>query len=643
MHRLVIYFLPFFLLYCSACQPPESSAEQSAQQTPYHAPPNWAKEAVWYQIFVERFYNGDPSNDPTPSDMQGAYPGEIPENWSVTPWTHDWYAEDNYMKDAVAGARYGGDTLRTFGQKSQLRRYGGDLQGVLDKIDYLDSLGITAVYFNPLNDAPSLHKYDARHWRHIDRNFGPNPQKDAVTIAKEVPNDPTTWQFTEADKLFIQVIEALHQRGIRVILDYSWNHTGRTFWAWNNVLQQQDSSPYAMWYWVEQFDEAATPENEFRYRGWFGVPDMPEIRETVYNDHAEGIQPFEGNLLDSTAKEHIFTVTRRWLDPNGDGDPSDGVDGYRLDVAVELPLDFWREYRNVVRSVNPDAFLLGEIWFESWPDKLLNPAPFLQGDMFDAPMNYRWYRAARHFFNAAPDSIPAAVFIDSLKAFQNDVSEANHYAMMNLVSSHDAPRVLTSLFNKNLYKLNSKPETDATYKIHRPDAATFQTLRLLIAHQFTYIGAPHIWAGDEMGMWGADDPNCRKPLIWQEYTFEPETTHPLGLPRPTDSVAFNQELFSFYQRLIQLRKDNPVLVHGDIRFIELEEAQEVLAYSRYKNGMEAIVVFNIGNEDKVLHLPTREPTEYQMAIGVGDFIATENSISGTLPARSFAILFSAKN
>ena len=117
---------------------------------------------------------------------------------------------------------------------------------------------------------------------------------------------------------------------------------------------------------------------------------------------------------------HIFNVTRRWLDPNGDGDPTDGVDGYRLDVAAEVPLGFWREYRKVVREVNPDAFLLGEIWWEKWPDRLMDPNPFVEGDVFDAPMNYRWYRAVRHFFNASPAPIKVSDFVDSLNFFRSN-------------------------------------------------------------------------------------------------------------------------------------------------------------------------------------------------------------------------------
>ena len=135
----------------------------------------------------------------------------------------------------------------------QLRRFGGDLQGVLDKLDYLQELGITAIYFNPINDAPSLHKYDARNYRHVDVNFGPDPKGDNEIIASENPNDPTTWKWTSADKMFLKLVDELHQRNIRVILDYSWNHTGVEFWVWKDIVKNQENSAYKDWYDIKSF------------------------------------------------------------------------------------------------------------------------------------------------------------------------------------------------------------------------------------------------------------------------------------------------------------------------------------------------------------------------------------------------------
>ena len=406
-------------------------------ETAFEDPPEWSKEVIWYQIFVERFRNGDPSNDPTKEDIVGAYPGTVPDSWEVTPWSHDWYAPDSYWDELDGITDFFGNELNYFGQKAQLRRYGGDLQGVLDKIDYLDSLGVTAIYFNPLNDAPSLHKYDPRYWHHIDRNFGPTPEEDVALIMSENPVDPTTWTWTGADKMFLEVIEEFHKRDIRVILDFSWNHTGIEFWAWKDILEKQQESEFTDWYFIDEFDDPNTEENEFDYRGWVGVFSLPEIRETYRVDHSGGVHVFEADIYSAQAKQHIFDVTRRWLDPNGDGDPSDGVDGFRLDVAAEVGLEFWRDYRRLVRDINPDAYLLGEIWWEMFPDHLLDPEPVLRGDVFDAPMNYRWYRATRHFFNEAPNKITVSEYVDSLQSFMSNLRPQSNYAMMNGIPSTD--------------------------------------------------------------------------------------------------------------------------------------------------------------------------------------------------------------
>lgn len=633
LRKRLLFLLFLFSLGCQT-KPDQKPVERTA----FEDPPVWASEVIWYQIFVERFRNGDPTNDPTPEDMEGAYPGFVPKNWSITPWTHDWYADDAYFDEVAKGKDWFGNPVVEFGQKSQLRRYGGDLQGVLDQIPYLDSLGITAVYFNPLNDAPSLHKYDPRYWRHVDRNFGPDPKGDLAIMESEVNDDPSTWQFTHADKLFLKVIDELHKRDIKVILDYSWNHTGHRFWAWLDIVENQEQSTFSDWYWIKRFDDPETEENEFDYRGWFGVKDLPEIRETHFMEHTNKITiDTVGNVYAKAAKEHIFAIIKRWLDPNEDGDPSDGIDGYRLDVAAEMPLGFWREFRQVVREVNPNAYLLGEVWWEQWPDKLMNPAPFLKGDVFDSPMNYRWYRSARKFFSGDPDVLPVSDFVDSLKLIQKGIRKQNNYAMMNLNASHDSPRVLTSLFNKNLYKVYAKPDQDSAYQIHKPDFETFKTLKLLLAHQYTYIGSPHIWAGDEMGMWGADDPSGRKPLIWPDLTFDNETTHPLHMDRPTDEVKFDYELFKYYQRLINIRKNHVALTNGDIAFVLVDDEKEVMAYKRFTDSEELIVILNTSNQSQKIELGVNAQAYSNLLDG--NLMNTEGSkLTIKLKGRSAAIL-----
>ncbi|MBP7462095.1 MAG: alpha-amylase, partial [Candidatus Delongbacteria bacterium] len=176
-------------------------------QTPPPRVPNWAGDAIWYQIFPERFDNGNPANDPTPADMAGAWPYQIPEGWSITSWTSDWYAMSDWE------TQNGHD----FYWNTGVRRYGGDLEGIIRRLDYLQNLGINAIYLNPIFEAASHHKYDATLYHHIDNNFGPNPDLDKIIWSQENPADPATWGWTTADTLFLHLIRACHLRGMKII------------------------------------------------------------------------------------------------------------------------------------------------------------------------------------------------------------------------------------------------------------------------------------------------------------------------------------------------------------------------------------------------------------------------------------------
>ncbi|MEM1094469.1 MAG: glycoside hydrolase family 13 protein [Bacteroidota bacterium] len=577
------------LVIASACQP---AAEPPASATPADLVPAWSQEAVWYQIFVERFRNGDPSNDPRLQDIQNSYPHVFPDTWQPTRWTQDWYAPDPWFADTGEGFYF----------NVQARRYGGDLQGVLDQLDTLADLGITAIYFNPLNDAPSLHKFDARNYRHIDRNFGPDPDGDLAIMEAEDPLDPATWQWTSADRLFLQVIEEAHARGIKVVVDYSWNHTGITFWAWQDVLENQADSPFAEWYQINAFDDPSTPENEFDYEGWAGVSTLPNLTKVGVPDDFHG-GAVEGNLHPEV-KAHVFNVTRRWLDPNGDGDPSDGIDGYRLDVAEQVPLGFWRDYYQFVKGINPDAYLVGEIWWEEWPDGMMDPRPWLDG-VFDAMMNYRWYKATRGFLADAPPRLSPSGYVAHLDSLEAGIDMAFRRGMMNLTSSHDAPRFWTSVYNTaNKYKYQVNPRDSDVYKLDKPDALARARQKLILAQQFTYYGAPQIWNGDEYGMWGADDPDNRKPITWPDLTFDDETALPFGGTRPADLVAPDMDLWRHYQQLIALRTAHlDLFAYGDLDYILTDDERDILGYTRTHDGALALVLLNASDAAHTVTLP----------------------------------------
>ncbi len=533
------------------------------------AVPQWAQEAIWYQIFVERFRDGDPGNQPTLETIRGSWPHHKPDSWQPTAWTRDWYSIEDWALDS------GKEFYRTV----QMRRYGGDLQGVLDKLDYLADLGITAIYFNPLNDSPSLHKYDARNYHHIDVNFGPDPEGDRALMEQEDPADPDTWVWTSADLLFLEVVKEARKRGIRVVMDYSWNHTGITFWAWRHVLEHQQESPYANWYQISRFNDPETDQNEFEYPGWAGVPELPQFRRYNSVDTFRHGELVPGDLHPDL-KRHIFAVTHRWLAP--DGDTGRGVDGFRLDVAELIPAGFWRDYRRFVRSIQPEAVLVGELWWADWPHEMMDPTEWLQGDIFDAVMNYRWYQPTRQWLGGAiPELKHPSGYIHHLDSVSAGLRPEVSRAQMNLTASHDTPRFSTSIFNPVMYKYRVNPRETPGYKIHRPDERTWRDVRLILAQQFTWVGSPHVWMGDELGMWGADDPDCRKPLIWPDLDFEDETTHPFGQERPRDPVRADKDLLEYYRHLITLRRTNPVFAWGETEVLITDDRQNLLVYERY--------------------------------------------------------------
>ena len=547
-------------------------------KTPFNEAPAWSRDAIWYQVFTERFYNGDHSNDPQAPDINIPSLEEMaPENWATSNWTGNWYARESWEEGLP------------FHEMVHRRRYGGDLQGILDKLDYLQDLGVTALYMNPLNAASSAHKYDARYYHHIDVNFGPDPHGDKLMIATEDPADPDTWKWTAADRLFLDLVAELHRREMRIIMDFSWNHTGVLFWAWQDVLKNQAASEYCSWYEIKSLSDPASPETEFDYTGWEGIMSLPELKKVnITTDRVSG-QPYEGDINEG-AKQHILAVSERWLSP--DGDILRGIDGFRLDVADQIGLAFWRDFRKAVRKINPDTFLLAEVWWEEWPDKLMSPEPYMAGDIFDGIMFYQVYRPARYFFADTDFEIDAPTFKEALEFEWKRMPGDKRFSMMNVSSSHDAPRLLTDFFNRNKYKFLANPQEDPAYRTGKPDQQTYQRVRLYLVHLFTTIGAPQIWNGEEMGMWGGDDPDTRKPLWWKEYQFEAENRNNIQQDSAEyDPTGFNEEQFSWYKKLISIRRNNPVLVSGELEFQKAEG--KALAYRRHDAENEILVCFNL--------------------------------------------------
>ena len=549
--------------------------------------PEWARDAVWYQIFPERFRNGDPVNDPTVEDVVLSYPFERPKGWRISKWTGDWYELQPWEK--ASGKR--------FYEIVHQRRYGGDLQGVLDKLDYLQDLGVTAIYFNPLFEAPSLHKYEASMYHHIDNNFGPDPAGDTRLWATERPEDPATWKWTSADKLFLKVVDEAHRRGMHVIIDGVFNHVGTTFWAFRDLRAKGKASKCSDWFTVTSWDDPSTPADEFDYTGWAGLKDLPEWRE-------------DENGIVAGPREHIHSVVKRWMDPNGDGDPSDGIDGWRLDVAEMVGIPFWRQFRQWTREINPDSYLTGEVWWEDWPkNKMFNAEPWLRGDVFDAVMNYRWAAEALHFFRDRKLKITATELIARLDALRADYRADVNAVLMNLYASHDTDRLGSMLVNIDmLFDHRVGARDNPEYDVRKPSDEEIRRQKLLVFFQMTYVGAPAVYYGEEAGMWGGDDPDERKPMVWPEMTYDPEVSHPLGKSRPRDSVVFNAGLHDEYRTLMRLRTAEPALRRGEYRVVLVNDGQDAFAFERSLGADRLLVLINNGAQ-ATLTIPLPGVTE----------------------------------
>lgn len=542
--------------------------------------PTWAKEVVWYQIFPERFSNGIPSNDPKPIDIQGGWPYSFSDNWQISPWTSDWYERNEWEKNE-----------HDFYWNAGTRRYGGDLQGVLNKLNYLQNLGITAIYLNPIFESPSLHKYDASMFHHIDNNFGNNPELDRKIWETENPLDAKSWKWTSADSLFLKLIDEVHKRDMKIIIDGVFNHVGINFWAFQDVIKHQEKSEFADWFYIKQFDNLKTEVNEFSYEGWNGVRDLPELKENE-------------NGLIPPIKQHIFDILKRWMDPNGDGNPADGIDGWRLDVAEMVKIEFWKEFRTEVKSINPNAYITGEIWWEDWRNyKMFNASKWLKGDVFDAVMNYRFTRAVKNFVSDKNHQIGVQAFWDSLTTQYNQYPKENLFVLMNLLGSHDTERLASMIVNPDIwYDHNGNPAQDKNWDVRKPSELEIKKQKFMVAIQMLLPGAPMIYYGDEVGMWGGDDPDDRKPMIWEEFSYQDEKSHPFGKERKADKVQVNEELFNWYKKMISLRKSNSAFTIGEIEQIIFPNNQSILSFFRYSKNEKFMVFGNNSEQNQTIKL-----------------------------------------
>ncbi|WP_100373565.1 glycoside hydrolase family 13 protein [Bacillus sp. FJAT-45037] len=419
--------------------------------------PDWVKDTVWYQIFPERFANGNPVINP-----------ENTLAWGSSP-------------------------------PSATNFFGGDIKGITDHLDYLSELGISGIYLTPIFTAHSNHKYDTIDYMEIDPQFGDK----------------------ETFKTFVN---ACHKRGIRVMLDAVFNHSGFYFKPFQDVLTHGENSRYKDWFHIHSFPLQTTERPN--YDAFAFVPTMPKLN----TEHPE-------------VKKYLLDVATYWI-------REFDIDGWRLDVANEIDHAFWRDFRKEVKQLKPEAYILGEIWHDSMP--------WLQGDQFDAVMNYPITTAIIDFI--AKKTLSKTEFIEQLSKLLHVYPKSIQEVAFNLLGSHDTPRILTqSGENKDLVKL--------------------QTLL-----QFAVPGTPCIYYGDEIGMTGGGDPGCRECMVW-------------------DKEHQDLELFTFMQRIISLRKEHEAFgPRAELTFIETGQS-EVVGFLKHTDNETLLFLVNANAKNETITLP----------------------------------------
>ncbi len=479
----------------------------TAAEYPPFFTPEWAKDGIIYQIFPERFANGDKSNDPDFSEewYQGAnkLPASGKTNSEYFHMVDDWYDIKGLVKSPY----------RTDGKPDYFSFYGGDIKGIKEKLDYLNDLGITVIYFNPLNQGMSNHKYDPVDYLKIDPHFG------------------TTEEF----KVFIK---ACHDHGIRVVVDMAFNHTGNWHFAFRDAVENGPSSEYYKWY---EFHRWPLPQNrDFNasdyYDCWWGFGLHPNLNFDLKlaNSAENNIDDISRSTANMPVVDYVLSVADFWL---GELD----IDGFRLDVPNEVPFWFWKLFNERCKSIKEDCWLVGELWG--------NAGRWIGPHCFDSTMNYKFFRdPVMDFFGKG--NLSASDFDQRLGPGRFQYPPQSVAVMMNLSDSHDTIRFLTSARDER---------------------------RLMLAAMFgmTYVGMPHIWYGDEIGMTGGKDPDCRRPMDWR---YE-------GDPR-------RQALRDYYGTITRMRRDTPVLSRGS--FTALNTTGKGYAFARSLDGKLALALFNAG-------------------------------------------------
>ncbi len=526
------------------------SEEWEFEFTPGFKTPDWAKGAVMYQIMVDRFNNGDKSNDVMTNEY--AYIGRgvsKVENWMEPP--------------AVDGTR---------------QFYGGDLQGVIDKLEYLEKLGVEVIYFNPIFVSPSNHKYDTQDYDYIDPHFG-KIVNDNGKLLKDGDNNNEHAQrykvrttdlanLEASNKLFVELVEKAHAHGIKIIIDGVFNHCGsfnkwmdkEKFYTKNKNYKSgayiSKDSPYNLYF---KFLEDRWPDNN-SFEGWWGFDTLPKLN-------------YEGS---KELCDYIIEVGKKWVSPPYN------VDGWRLDVAADLGHsqefnhEFWKKFRKAVKEANPEAIILAEHYGDanSW----------LQGDQWDTIMNYdgfmdpvTWFLTGvdKHSDNSNPGMRgDAGTFKLTMQYQMSRMQNQSLLVAMNELSNHDHSRFLTRT-NRMVGRVGTAGTAAASQDI---DEAIFKQG---VVMQMTLPGAPTLYYGDEAGVCGWTDPDNRRTYPWGHENFE---------------------ILEFYRETIAIHRQHKVFKTGSYK--PLVEQRDLLCYGRFDMDNAAFVAINTSDTDKTVSIPT---------------------------------------
>lgn len=446
--------------------------------------PTWVQDSIFYQIFPDRFENGDKKNDP---------PNVLP--WGTSP------------------------TITGF--------HGGDLRGIVERIYYLQDLGVNAIYLNPIFLAPSTHRYNTIDYYQIDPKLG---------------------SMTE----FMAFMDVVHRHQMHILLDGVFNHCGRGFFAFADLLENQAASPYKDWFHVKRFPvDAYSPDDATTFDAWWRYKSLPKF-----------------NTNNPAVQQYLLGVARYWVEQ--------GIDGWRLDVPNEINDDgFWAEFRSTVKAINPEAYLLGEIWDG---DKR-----WVGDGHFDGLMNYPVRTVIIDLFKG---NINSENFVHKIRAHYDQYAFENCLAMYNLLGSHDTERFV-SMLNADITKI-----------------------KLAYLALFALPGASAIYYGDEIGLTGGPDPDCRGTFPW-------------------DETSWNQELRNWIKTLVRIRKNQVSLRRGEFSIRTAEESNTVLIISRGTGIDQCLTVINPSGYTKNISIPIQlNNTEYVLrnVLSTEEFIVSSDKV-----------------